>query len=140
MVAESARLQERLRCFHWQLEFPDVWAHGGFDCVLGNPPWEQLQPEEVKFFANIAPDIAQLAGDERKRAIQALPRQRPEVAAAWNSHKTETERLTNYLRESGSYALTAVGKLNTYQLFADRFRASSVATGGRASSPFWHRD
>jgi hypothetical protein len=35
--------------FHWPLEFPDVFARGGFDVVLGNPPWEQLQPEEIKF-------------------------------------------------------------------------------------------
>lgn len=25
--------------FHWFLEFPDVFAKGGFDCVLGNPPF-----------------------------------------------------------------------------------------------------
>ncbi|HPE69908.1 MAG TPA: N-6 DNA methylase, partial [Thermotogota bacterium] len=26
--------------FHWHLAFPEVFARGGFDCVLGNPPWE----------------------------------------------------------------------------------------------------
>ncbi len=25
--------------FHWQLEYPDVFARGGFDIVIGNPPW-----------------------------------------------------------------------------------------------------
>jgi hypothetical protein len=28
-----------MRFFHWPLEFPEVIARGGFDCVLGNPPY-----------------------------------------------------------------------------------------------------
>jgi hypothetical protein len=27
------------RFFHWFLEFPDIVARGGFDCILGNPPY-----------------------------------------------------------------------------------------------------
>lgn len=25
--------------FHWFLEFPEVFNEGGFDCILGNPPY-----------------------------------------------------------------------------------------------------
>lgn len=53
--------------FHWPLEFPEVFDEGGFDVVLGNPPWEQVQPEELKFFGTHAPEIAALAGATRKR-------------------------------------------------------------------------
>jgi hypothetical protein len=35
-VAELAR---EYRFFHWQLEFEEVFARGGFDVALGNPPW-----------------------------------------------------------------------------------------------------
>jgi hypothetical protein len=28
------------RFFHWFLEFPDIIARGGFDCILGNPPYK----------------------------------------------------------------------------------------------------
>lgn len=31
------------RVLHWPLAFPQVFASGGFDCVLGNPPWEVVQ-------------------------------------------------------------------------------------------------
>lgn len=32
-------IAEQKRFFHWFLEFPDVIARGGFDCILGNPPY-----------------------------------------------------------------------------------------------------
>ncbi len=35
----------RHRFFHWWLEFPEVFQKGGFDVVLGNPPWERLEGE-----------------------------------------------------------------------------------------------
>ena len=51
------RLAARKRFFHWELEFPDVFrAEGsGFDAVLGNPPWENLQPNPEEFFSNADP-------------------------------------------------------------------------------------
>jgi type I restriction-modification system DNA methylase subunit len=33
-----ATAQEK-RFFHWFLEFPQVFSKGGFDCILGNPPY-----------------------------------------------------------------------------------------------------
>lgn len=35
--AWAIALQKRF--FHWFLEFPDIVARGGFDCILGNPPY-----------------------------------------------------------------------------------------------------
>ncbi|MBE0640039.1 MAG: restriction endonuclease [Bacteroidales bacterium] len=32
-------LAAQKRFFHWFIEFPEVFAQGGFDCVLGNPPF-----------------------------------------------------------------------------------------------------
>ncbi|MEW8025275.1 MAG: type IIL restriction-modification enzyme MmeI [Candidatus Thiodiazotropha sp.] len=43
VLSEAARtareLAERKRFFHWFLEFPEVFEKGGFDCILGNPPF-----------------------------------------------------------------------------------------------------
>ena len=50
-------LRNRLRFFHWELEFPDVFtaADAGFDAIVGNPPWETQKPNSMEFFSNIDP-------------------------------------------------------------------------------------
>jgi len=55
--AEAARLAARLRFFHWELEFPDVFraAGSGFDGILGNPPWDIAKPNSKEFFSNLDP-------------------------------------------------------------------------------------
>lgn len=39
-TAAAWALAERKRFFHWFLQFPDIIARGGFDCILGNPPYK----------------------------------------------------------------------------------------------------
>ena len=64
---------ERAHAFHWPLEFPHVFANGGFDCVLGNPPWEKAKVEDVKWFAKRQPIIAEATNASvRKKMIAAL--------------------------------------------------------------------
>jgi len=54
-----ADVAQRLRCFHWELEFPDVFTaqHRGFDAILGNPPWEIQKPNSKEFFSNHDPAL-----------------------------------------------------------------------------------
>lgn len=58
LVARAQDLAGAARAFHWPLEFPDVMASGGFDVVLGNPPWERIKLQEQEFFAARDPEIA----------------------------------------------------------------------------------
>ena len=55
--AVAREVAARHRFFHWELEFPDVLCEegAGFDGVVGNPPWETLQPNSKEFFSNIDP-------------------------------------------------------------------------------------
>src|SRR5262249_15637953 len=50
-------LVETYHFFHWELEFPDVFARlgSGFDAVVGNPPWEIQKPNSQEFFSNLDP-------------------------------------------------------------------------------------
>ena len=56
LVACADALAHAARAFHWPLEFPDVMARGGFDVVLGNPPWERIKLQEQVFRSPFAGD------------------------------------------------------------------------------------
>ena len=51
-------IAERERFLHWEVAFPGVWhgwqnaqPQGGFDAVIGNPPWDRIKLQEVEWFA-----------------------------------------------------------------------------------------
>lgn len=105
--------------FHWWLAFPQVAAKGGFAVLLGNPPWEVSQLGEEEFFAARAPSISKLSGDKRKKAITGLATEQPWLWDEYQTAKRGYEATNLFYRESGRYPLSAVGKLNTYRLFAE---------------------
>lgn len=43
----AAKIAEQNKFMHWELEFADLFAeHGGFDLVIGNPPWVKMEWNE----------------------------------------------------------------------------------------------
>jgi hypothetical protein len=121
---------QNFRFFHWHLRFGEVMAKGGFDCVLGNPPWEVSQLNEIEFFTALRPEIARLAGASRKAAIAALVHEDP---LAWDEFSLAKRgfECSNEFYRAGSFPLCAQGKVNTYQLFAEHF-LKLIAPSGRS--------
>lgn len=62
------------RFFHWEIEFPDAFTshRSGFDVVLGNPPWETLQPERAEFFSRLDPLYRGYTKSDAESAEEAL--------------------------------------------------------------------
>jgi hypothetical protein len=56
--AMPAVLHNKVNPFDWSTEFPDEMGRGGFDVIVGNPPYIRIQnmtaysPEEVAFYKN----------------------------------------------------------------------------------------
>ena len=80
LLDEARRIAADERFFNWQPAFPSVWidwdaaeSHGGFDAVIGNPPWDRMKLQQVEWFAWRRPEIAlaRRAAD-RRRMIMAL--------------------------------------------------------------------
>lgn len=128
----AEELAEEVGFFHWPLEFPDVFAEGGFDVVLGNPPWERIKLQEQEFFAARNPEIAAAPNAAaRRRLIERLPETDPALFQEYRKALHRARSASRFLRTSGFYPLTGRGDINTYSVFAERMRAL-LRPGGRA--------
>lgn len=134
---------EQARVFHWPLAFPQVFAQGGFDCVLGNPPWERIKLQEEEFFATRHRDVAEARNKaERAQRIQWLSEGMlarhlyPDLAHEVHEDEAEKRLYREFVTarrtaeaasvfahvkgaDGGRYPLTGVGDVNTYALFAE---------------------
>ena len=120
LVETTRRIAEDYRLFHWELAFPQVFARGGFDVVLGNPPWERVKLQEQEFFAKREPSIATARNAaERKKLIAALPATDPVLWKEWTSATRVAQGQSHFMRQSGRYPLCGKGDVNTYALFAE---------------------
>ena len=120
LVETTRRIAEEYRLFHWELAFPHVFARGGFDVVLGNPPWERIKLQEQEFFAPREPSIANARNAAaRKKLIAALPATNPSLWKDWSSATRVAQGQGHFVRQSGRYPLCGKGDVNTYTLFAE---------------------
>ena len=117
-------LAEQYRFFHWHLQFPQVFAKGGFDVVLGNPPWDSLLFREEEFFSGSRPDIAHAStAAVRKKLIAKLEHDQPALFAAYRAGLREVDGINAFVRSGVRYPLCGVGRVNLFALFAEAGRA-----------------
>lgn len=158
---QSARLEvarrssETARVLHWPLAFAQIFAKGGFDCVLGNPPWERIKLQEEEFFASKNRHVAEARNKaERHQRIEWLAEGMlarhlyPELEHHPDEAAKEKETYEEFIAarrtaeatsvfahlkadEGGRYPLAGVGDINTYALFAETI-SQIVAAKGRA--------
>ena len=116
---------------HMPYLFPEVFLRDrpGFDVLLGNPPWEELVYEEIKFWTLRYPG---LKGQPAKRQTQLLSEYR--AARPDLVEEMEAERETaNFLREvlaTGPYPGMGTGHADLYKAFAWKF-LQLTRQGGR---------
>ena len=113
---------------HWEVAFPGVWhqwqdshPQGGFDAIIGNPPWDRIKLQEVKWFASRAPELALApTAAARREGIQRLRDQGSPLAAEFDEAKERADKLGHLVRASGDYPLLGGGDINLYSLFVER--------------------
>ncbi len=119
---------DREHFLHWEVAFPGVWhqwqdtrPQGGFDAVIGNPPWDRIKLQEVEWFATRSPALAQApTAAARKRGIARLRDEDAPLAAAFDAAKARADTLGKLVRGSGHYPLLGGGDINLYSLFVER--------------------
>jgi hypothetical protein len=138
-LGAARQLASTARAFHWPLEFPDVMNAGGFDVVLGNPPWERIKLQEQEFFASREPSIAEAStAAVRGRLISAL-KAAPAGSREALLHiqflvaKRVADSSSAFARiaveDFARFPLTGTGDINTYALFAELFTTLSKSSG-----------
>ena len=131
LVETTRRIAEDYGLFHWEQAFPQVFARGGFDIVLGNPPWERVKLQEQEFFAKREPSIANARNAaERKRLIAGLPATNPGLWKDWTGATRIAQGQSHFVRQSGRYPLCGKGDVNTYALFAEHIWGVLAPRGG----------
>lgn len=132
LIAEADRRALYHHFFHWPLEFPDIMLRGGFDVVVGNPPWERVEVQEQEFFAASYPEIADAQNTaKRKRLIEGLQKTDGHTYSAWQAALRNAATDVLFFKTSGRFPLGSPGKVNTYAIFADHFR-QLISPSGQA--------
>lgn len=119
--------------FDWRQRFPEVFGReqAGFDCVIGNPPWERIKLQEREFFSLPAPEIATATNAAKRRQLVAkLETESPELFEQYNQALASSELLLAYCRQKEQYPLTGRGDINLYAVFAE-LAYQIVAPNGR---------
>ncbi|MGJ8629037.1 MAG: Eco57I restriction-modification methylase domain-containing protein [Sulfitobacter sp.] len=112
---------------NWEVAFPGVWHDwdgdraGGFDAVVGNPPWDVYEFEEVAWFESRSQKVALAGKTERKRLISEL---RKKSDPLWHEFERARDRVRQGSRlvkaGKGQFGWMTGGKLDLYKLFAER--------------------
>ena len=124
----ARRIANRENFLHWQVAFPGVWRDwqddnpaGGFDAVIGNPPWDRIKLQEVEWFATRSPELALApTASARRRGIKQLRDEGDPLASEFDAAKLRADRLGQLVRGSGHYPLLGGGDINLYSLFVER--------------------
>jgi hypothetical protein len=116
--------------FHWCLEFPEVFQDGGFSCILGNPPWDQLQFDPREFFANREPKIADASNmTARDRMIAKLQDSDRNLYSEYQEGKSFVDYQQKFIHDSDRFPLTSFGRINLAPLFAELARKLLCKSG-----------
>ena len=125
---DAMAIAQRESFLHWEVAFPGVWQRwqdenpiGGFDAVIGNPPWDKIKLQEVEWFATRDPDIALTpTAAARGEMIRELRKQGDPLAEDFDAAKMRADGLGQLVRGSGHYPLLGGGDINLYSLFVER--------------------
>ncbi len=137
LLERARELATEERFLNWEAAFPGVWSDlrspvrkGGFDAVIGNPPWDRIKLQRVEWFAARRPAIAlaQRAAD-RKRMIAELETSGDPLSHDFDKASERAAAAKRMARTCGDYPLLSHGDVNLYSLFVERAMTLVKPTG-----------
>ena len=113
-------LASKFKFFHWDLTFADIFAdNGGFDVMLGNPPWLKVEWNEGGVLSDYNPEFvlrkfsATRLRDEREETFT----RHPQLEQSWFSELEEADGTQNFLNAYQNYPELKGIQTNLYKCF-----------------------
>ncbi len=136
--AEQVKADEN-RFLHWELEFPEIFnkARGGFDVILGNPPWIKLEWQEAGILGDLEPLLA-----VKKLSAKDVGDRRAKVLT---NARGRAMYLTEFIRDTGTqaflnapsnYPLLKGVQTNLYKCF---FAIGTSLLSNSGAVGLWHQ-
>ena len=120
-------LAKKYRFFHWELEFADIFlsksndgeSRGGFDLVIGNPPWIKLEFKEQDVLAEFEPKIwvHKMSASNVTALRPTLFQKHPDAKDELIEHGTNMLCYQNFLNSEQNYPFLKDQKTNLYKAF-----------------------
>ncbi len=124
IIERTRELSGNNQFFHWELEFPDVFitGKGGFDTIIGNPPWEISKPKSMEFFTTFDPIYRTYGRQEAISHQQILFTQNKDIERRWLIYSSYFKSMSNWNKHvaypfgdprfvnDGGYSITLLGK------------------------------
>jgi hypothetical protein len=130
LLSTAKALAEREQFLHWPLAFPDVFARDkpGFDAVVGNPPWEEVNVDELGFYVRYRPGLRSMREAARLAEITKLLDERPDLPERFAEERDRLRAVRSYFSPAGGYA-GSPGNADFYKFFCQRYQ-QLVREGG----------
>ncbi len=108
------------RFFHWELAFADIFQNnGGFDLILGNPPWIKVEWSSGAVLGDFEPnfEIRKLSNDRKLALREELFEKIPDLKSAWVAEYEEMTGMQNFLSSTVCYSDLLDTRKNLYKGF-----------------------
>jgi hypothetical protein len=108
--------------FHWELRFAAVFAEGGFDIQVGNPPWFRPKWDEDAVLAEYEPwfKLAEKVSAQEKETRRADVLASSVADKYMLGERTATSATVDFLRSAQTYPLLVGTQPDTYRAFMSR--------------------
>lgn len=125
ILARAQTLVTEERFLNWEVAFPGVWREwdaersGGFDAVIGNPPWDVMEFEDVPWFEARNREVALATSTPARESL--IKKLRDAEHPLWLEFVQANARMDDATRMArAGYEWLNTGKLNLYKLFVER--------------------
>jgi hypothetical protein len=115
----AEQMASRVRPLHWDLEFADLLKAGGFDVIVGNPPWLKVEWEEKGVIGDYDPMvlIRKVSASELAKRRKEAFSQHPKLRAAYLEEFEAQNGSQAFLNSVQNYPLLKGSQTNLFKCF-----------------------